>query len=118
MARDLVTGRNLVQLRRLLKTGRRCVGAARGEPAARLGVNGGGKLPFEKNAVFCCVGNRDGDGGQKRLGLRVAGVVEQLFCCTFFYHFAQVHHADLVRDMLDYGKIMRNEQICQTHFLL
>jgi hypothetical protein len=42
-------------------------------------------------------------------------VVVKLITIGDFHNFPQVHDRHPVTDMTDYGKVMRDEQVCQVH---
>ena len=61
---------------------------------------------------------RDRDGGQKRLGIRVQGMVIDLVGVGQLDHLAEVHDGDAVGDMAHDQQIVGDEQIGQAEFFL
>ena len=51
-------------------------------------------------------------------GVGVDAVGDQLVAVGQLHHLAQIHHADAVRDVLDHGQVMGDEQIGQALFFL
>ena len=45
-------------------------------------------------------------------------VVKEFFTVSQFHQIAQVHNTDAVTDVLDHGKVMRNEQVGRAGLLL
>lgn len=79
------------------------VGAAVGEGAARLGIDGAGHVAGKHLRLLLGflirVGNRH--GGQKRLTVGMQGVVIDLVTVCQLYQVAQVHNGNTVGDILD-----------------
>ena len=101
-----------------LAAGLRGVGTAGGEAAAGRGIDGGGDLAVEDLPLVGIVDVHRGDGGEQRLGVGVHGIAEQLLGGAFFHHLAQVHHADVVRDVPDHRHVMGDEHVGEAPVLL
>ena len=63
-------------------------------------------------------GVRDGDGGEQRLGVGVERVAVQLLGAGDLDDLAQIHDGHAVRDVLDHGKVVGDEEIGQAQLLL
>jgi len=78
-----------------------------------------GQVPFQDDALAAAAARIwMGNGRQERLRVRVRRSVEYLLALTDLDDLSQIHHRDMVRDMANDGKVMRNEQIGESQFLL
>ena len=62
------------------------------------------------------VGQRD--GGQQAAGVGVDGIFKNLFRGARLQQVAQMEHTDAVRDVLDHGQVVGNEQVGRAGLLL
>src|SRR6056297_4005798 len=60
----------------------------------------------------------DGYGRDKRLGIRVQRVVEELTAGGQLHHTTQIHHRDAVGDVLDHTQVVGDKQIGNTELFL
>ena len=113
MAGNLMAFRNLTERRGLLTADFLCVGAPGVEPAAGGDVHGAGQTALDNLPVgiprLLRVRNRI--RGKQGLRVRVKRMVVDFAAVAAFHQTAEVHHADMLRDMPHHGKIMRNKQI-------
>ena len=77
-----------------------------------------GNIPFQNNTVHLHVWIRHGNCREQRLGIRVQSVAKDLLLRAELYHTAQVHNAHLIGNMLDDGKVVRNEDVGQAELRL
>ena len=59
-----------------------------------------------------------GNGGQQSLGIGMQGMLVQIVAVGHLHQLAEVHDADAVREVLDHGQVVGDEQDGQAHFLL
>ncbi len=52
------------------------------------------------------------------MGVGVAGTFVEVFGIGHFDDFAEVHDGDAVADVFDYGEVVGDEEVAETHFLL
>ena len=45
-------------------------------------------------------------------------ISKDILCVTGLYQITKIHNADGIRNMFNYRKVMRNEQICKSSVLL
>ena len=55
---------------------------------------------------------------EQRLGVRVGGIAEDAVDVAELDDPAEVHHSDLVGDVLDHGEVVRHEQVREAELLL
>ena len=116
-AGDKVPGEDLLLFLGLV-AGVRGVGTAGGEAAAGRRIDGGGDLAVEDLPLVGVVDVHRRDGREQCLGVGVHWVAEQLLGGTLFHHLAQVHHADVVRDVPDHRHVMGDEHVGEPPVLL
>ena len=102
-----VGGRDMLALFRRMRTS--------GVEAAALGRIGGRRnISLENDAVHLHVGIGVGDRREERLGIGMQRICKDILLCAKLYHRSKIHHADLIRQELDYRKIVRNKEICKV----
>ena len=72
------------------------------------------KLPF--SSLFFRIRNRNRI--EKRLGIRVMGISENLLCLSHLHDPSQIHHRNSAADIIDSAKSMPYKQKGQMQFLL
>ena len=93
--------------------------AALCKPAAGLRVNGARQLADDQFTLLLRVVQlRHGDRLQKRLRIRMDRVFEQRRGRRLFNALAEIHDTDIVRNVLDDRKVVRNEKVCEAQFVL
>ena len=73
------------------------------ETAARRRVYRTWNIPLQKDPLPLRLRRWDRDGRDQRAGVWVQGVGKELVLGTELHDFPQVHHTDVVADMLDYA---------------
>ena len=58
-----------------------------------------------------------GDGGEKRLGIGMEGILEEFIGICQLYHLAEVHNTDTIGEVLNNRQVMSNEQNRQPQLL-
>ena len=120
MARHKVPGGGFLQGGVLLVADGLGVGAAGAEPAPGLGVDRAGQVALDAGVILRTrqlgVGNRD--AAQKPLGVGVQRVVVNLLGFAGLDQLAQVHNADIIRNIPHHRQIVGNEQIGRALGLL
>ena len=107
-----MAGLGLLQLRDSLLTPGGGAGAAVGEAAERLGIDGAGNLALDEAVDLAGLnGIGLGDGGQQALGVGMQGAGVEVICVGKLHHAAQVHDQDAVGDVLDHRQVMGDKQI-------
>ena len=56
--------------------------------------------------------------GKQRFRIRMCEMIEDLFLGTHLDDFTKIHDTDRIGDELDDGKVMRDEEICQSEVFL
>lgn len=56
-----------------------------------------------------------GHGFDQSLRIGVARITKDLRPCSHLYDLAQIHHRHPVRDILDHGHVMTDEEIGHAH---
>lgn len=93
-------------------------GAARMENAARGRIQRRWKIPSEEDPVLARVRVRHWNGGKKGPRVRVLRIRVEPVTRGELRDFAQIHHGDAVRDVLDDLQIVGDEEIGQLEFFL
>ena len=112
-----VVGHQLGQLLRLM-AGLAGIRTARGEAAARPGIDRRGDLALEVDALVRMVNVRGGNRGEQRLRVGMQRADEQLLRGGGFHQLAQIHDADVVRDVAHDREVMGDEHVGQPLLLL
>lgn len=73
-------------------------------------------IPFQDHPVYLYVGVGIGNCREQRVRVRVQRIVENILFAAEFHHRAQIHYPDLVGNILNDGKIVRNEQVRKPSF--
>ena len=94
------------------------MGASCVEAAALGGICGGRNISLENDSVHLYVGIGMGDSGEQSLCIRMEGLGEDVLLCSEFHHITEVHYTDLIGDILNYGKIVGNEHVCESEIVL
>ena len=94
------------------------IGATRVETAALRRIGGRWDITLEHDTVHLDVGIRMRNRREKRLRIGMQGMREDILLIAELDHRAQIHNADFIRDKLDNGQVVRDEQIGQPHRLL
>ena len=81
-------------------------------------IGGRRNISFQNKTVHLNVRVRHGNSGKQRLRVWVHRIVEEVFFASEFYHAAEIHDADLVRNMLHNGKVVRDEHVREIVLLL
>ena len=92
-------------------------GTAVSEAADVRRIDGAAGLTGENDPLPVPRGIDFQDSGHQRLGIRRLRILENRIRRTALHHLAQVHNGHMLRDMLDQGQIVGDEQIRQTEFL-
>lgn len=95
-----------------------CDRASRSEPATRRRIYRCRDIAREYYplSLFLWIGDRD--RGQKSLCVGMKRVLVKLLGLGYFHDLAEIHHGDAIRDVLDHGKPVRDEEIGQPELLL
>ena len=96
-----MTAADVAKLGLLLTADAHALTATGMEFTALRRVRGGRNVSLEDNTVELDVGVGYGHGGKERLGIRVKGLGEERLLRSVLHHVAEVHDADLVRNVLD-----------------
>ena len=106
--------------RGLLAANGLCIGAAATEPAAGFRVDRAGQIALHTGARMGAgqLGVRDGNAAQQALGVGVQRVFVDLFGIAAFHQLAQVHHADIIRNVTHHRKVVGDKQVRGTFGLL
>ena len=88
------------------------------EDAAAGGINGGGQVAFQHNALPMIPGINGGHGGHQRLGVGVGGMGEKLLGGRLLHQMAQIHHAHAVGDVAHHAHVVSDEQVGQPALIL
>ena len=118
VAGDEVARRHFLPFRHGVLADFGAVRAARVEFAALRRVDRAGDIAFQNPQLAVLLHVRGRNRGHQRLGVRVQRVIKQLLRVRQFDHVAQIHDADSVGNVLDNGKIVRDEQIGQVALFL
>ena len=94
------------------------LGAASVELAAFGRICGRRDIAFQYDSVSLFVRIGIGYRGEQRLRVRMQRIIENFVLVAEFYHRAEIHYADFVGYVFDYGQIVRNEEISELSFLL
>ena len=104
---------DLTLLRRFGLAALRGIGAAGVELAAGRRVGRGRNGTLQHDALPLDRRVRDGNGREQRLGVGVQRVGKNVVGLAVLHQVAQVHNAHRVRDMLDNGQVVGDEQVGQ-----
>src|ERR1700736_2606847 len=63
-------------------------------------------------------GDREGDGGNQRLRIRMRWALGDRLAVPDLHDLAEVHDTDAVRDMRDDGEVVRDEEIGEAELAL
>ena len=88
------------------------------EAAARGRISRGGDISLQYDSIHLYVGVRLRDSREERLSVGVQRIVKDVLLVTKLDHRAEVHNADLIRDKLNYGEVVRDEEVGEVHRLL
>ena len=105
-------------LRRYVLTLLGSIGASCMEETSLRRICRGGNISLEHDSLHLNIRVRLGDSREERLGIRMKGIIEDILLVTELHHRAEVHYTDLVRDELNYGEVVGDEEICEVHRLL
>ena len=94
------------------------VGTSRMEETALGRISRGGNITLQDDSIHLNVGVRLRDSREERLSVGVQRIVEDILLVTELDHRAKVHNADLIRDKLNYGEVVRDEEVGEVHRLL
>ncbi|MPM31800.1 hypothetical protein SDC9_78357 [bioreactor metagenome] len=118
VALDKVVLGDFLQLRLGVKTLGLCIDAPGREPAGFCHIDGRGDFALENNLIVGRVELGQGDCGDQSLGIRVVLMGENLGGLRLFHHLPQIHHGDVVGNMLHHGQVVGDEEIGQVPLLL
>ena len=115
-----MAGCSFLHGRGLLAANGLCIGAAATEPAAGFRVDRAGQIALHTGARMGAgqLGVRDGNAAQQALGVGVQRVFVDLFGIAAFHQLAQVHHADIIRNVTHHRKVVGDKQVRGTFGLL
>ena len=85
--------------------------ASSGKAAMRLGVDWRGDFALKNDALFLAVDVCRWDCRDQRLGVGMQWLSEQFFGGALFNNLAQVHHANVIRNVAHNRQIMRDEHV-------
>lgn len=81
-------------------------------------IYGTGNISAQDYALAVPVGIRNGHSREQCFRIGMHRIFEYIFGAGILNKAAEIHYTNFVGDMLDDRKVMRNEYICQPHFLL
>ena len=113
-----VARRHFLPLRHGVLADFRAVRAARVEFASLRRIDRAGDVAFQNAQLTVFLHIRGRNRSHQRFRVRVQRMVKQLLRVRQLDHVAQIHDADAVGNVLDDGKIVRDEQIGQVALFL
>ncbi|MNW60978.1 hypothetical protein D3C74_390050 [compost metagenome] len=83
---------------------------ARMKAAARRKLADGRNRSFNSIQFSATPSRKAGNGLQQANRIRMAGMIKNLFYCTFFYNSSRIHNSDAVRNLGSHAHIMGDQQ--------
>ena len=88
------------------------------EFAALRRICGAGKLTFKSNGLGLAVGICYGNSREECLSIRMLRVVANFLCSTHLNYISKIHNRDIVGNVFNNRKVMRNEYVRHSLFAL